>query len=98
MSQYDTPASTETIEKTIKALKTNGIDAMVVENGEEAKKEILKLIPKEAEVMTMTSVTLDAIGVTEELNYSGKYQAVRDLFEGADTKERKRLGGAHDFA
>lgn len=70
-------ADDSVIEKTAKSLSENGFDAQVVENGQEAYKRALEMIPQSAEVMTMTSKTLDAIGLTKELNESGKYNAVK---------------------
>ena len=54
MDKWETLASEESISKTVAALKANGITAVVVENGEEAKKKVFEIIPKGAEVMTMT--------------------------------------------
>ena len=51
---FDQLKDVQTVEKTIAALKSNGITAYSVETGEEAKKKVLELIPKGAEVMTMT--------------------------------------------
>lgn len=75
---WDTPAGDAAIEDTIKALGENGIQASVVATGSEAKKYVLSMIPAGAEVMTMSSVTLDTIGVTQELNTAGRYNPVRD--------------------
>jgi len=78
MKQWDALADDVTIAKTIDALKENGIDASVVATGAEVKKKVLSLTPEGAEVMTMSSVTLDTIGLTQEINGSNKYQPVRD--------------------
>ncbi len=78
------------IDKTIAALKVNGIDAFFVENREEAKRKVLELIPKGAEVMTMTSVTLDSIGIPKEINESGNYDSVRNKLNSMDRKTQGR--------
>src|SRR3989344_5925225 len=75
---YDKLPSKSSVEKSISSLKANGIDAYFAHNTEEAKKKVLELIPRGASVMTMTSVTLDSIGVTDEINNSGKYDSVRN--------------------
>lgn len=74
---FDQLPTQKVIETTISALKANGMEALVVENGQQAKEKILELIPEGEEVMTMTSATLDALGVPQLLNDSGKYKSVR---------------------
>ncbi|HKC14449.1 MAG TPA: lactate utilization protein [Patescibacteria group bacterium] len=89
------------IEKTIESLKANGIDAFSVENGKEAKEKALELIPQGAEIMTMTSVTLDSIGLPKEINESGKYDSVRNKLNSLDRKtqgrEMQKLGAAPEW-
>jgi len=70
--KYDTLASKETVEKTMKALKPRGINAEFVNKKEDALNRLEKLIPSGAEVMTGGSTTLDQIGFTELLK-SGKH-------------------------
>src|SRR3989344_6404742 len=95
-------ASKEIIEKTIQALKENGIDAKLVETGEDAKKELFSLIPEGSEVMNMSSVTIDSLGISKELNESGKYDSVKNKLSKMDRKtqnsEMQKLGAAPDFA
>lgn len=102
MSQYDQLATKESVDKTIEALKSNGIEAKFVETGEDAKKEILSLIPQGAEVMNMTSVTLDTLGIPEEINESGKYDSVRSKLNKMDRQtegsKMQKLGAAPDWA
>ncbi|MEK6840925.1 MAG: LUD domain-containing protein, partial [Nanoarchaeota archaeon] len=52
-------ASKEEIQKTIESLKKNGFFAELAEDGEDAKKKVLDIIPEGSEVMNMTSVTLE---------------------------------------
>ncbi len=70
--KFDTLASKETVEKTIKAMKPRGINAEFVNTKEDALKRITKLIPAGREVMTGGSTTLDQIGFTDMLK-SGKH-------------------------
>lgn len=89
------------IEKTVEALKTNGVNALVVENKKEAKKKVLQLVPEGAEVMTMTSATLDAIGIPSEINESDKYDSIRNKLNSMDRKtqgrQMQKLGAAPDY-
>jgi hypothetical protein len=98
---YDQLATPETVEKTIAALQQNGIQASFVKNGLEAKEKVLALIPGGSEVMNMTSITLDTIGLSNEILTSGKYTAVRNKLNAMDRKtqalEMNRLGAAPQY-
>jgi hypothetical protein len=47
MKDFSVLASNEVIAKTIESLKANGINAIAVENAEEAKKKIFEMLPQE---------------------------------------------------
>ncbi len=79
-------ASAQQIEKVVDALETRNIHAVVVNNGEEAKKLVLNLVPPGAEVYANVSKTLEDIGVTAEIDKSGRYQAVRPKVVALDRK------------
>ena len=104
MDKWETLASEESINKAVAALKANGIDAIVAENGAAAKKKVFEILPLGAEVMTMTSMTLDALGITPEIVESGKYNPVRKKLMAMDWKSDGRelrsakLGSAPDWA
>lgn len=103
MSKFDELADPLIIDKVAQALNTNGIEAMVVENGEEAREKALEMLPEGKEIMTMVSMTLDTIGLSEEINKEdGKYKPVRDRLYAMDrnTQERemKSLGATPDWA
>ena len=51
-------ASDEQIERTAAALETNGMRAIVVDTGDEARHQVFNLLPAGAQVLTMTSRTL----------------------------------------
>lgn len=94
--------SDDSIAKTIKHLKENGIEAIVVQNGQEAKEKALSLIPEGAEIMTMTSVTLDTLELTQEINESGKFDAVKPKLyskdRASDNDSMQKLGAAPNIA
>lgn len=98
MSDWKTIAMDEVISETIGALKANGIQALVLDSGEEAKKKVLEMIPQGEEVMTMSSATLDTVGLTSEINDSGKYDAVKPKLFAMNREtqgvEMQRLGAA----
>lgn len=102
MSKWDQLVDQKTIDKTIKALNANGINAKFVKSAEEARKEVFALIPKGAEVMNMTSVTLETLGIAQEITESGKYNSVRKKLMGMDRKtqglEMQKMGAAPEWA
>lgn len=93
-------ASDESVERASRALAANGFTVFVVNTGREARSKTLELIPEGAQVMTMTSVTLDAIGLSAVLDESGKYDAIRPKLMKLDWKtqadEMRRLAAAPD--
>jgi L-lactate utilization protein LutC len=94
-------ATDESINKTKDALIKNGIEVFVVENGAEAKEKVLQIVPAGAEIMNMSSVTVDSIGLAKEINESGKYNSVRNQFAKMDAKtqgrEMKKIGAAPEW-
>lgn len=92
----------DVIQKTIDALGRNNITAYVVDTGIQAKEKLLSLLPQGAEVMTMTSQTLEAIEVLPEINESGQYNSVRQRFEQMDRDkdylQMQKLGAAPEYA
>ncbi len=64
---YATLAEKESVAKTAEALRANGIEAFVVESGNEAFEKIKGLIPEGASVMNGSSRTLEQIGFVEYL-------------------------------
>ena len=94
-------ASDEAINKAKDALEKNGIAVLIVENGAEAKEKVLQMVPEGAEIMNMSSVTVDSIGLAKEINESGKYKSVRGMFAKMDKKtqglEMQKLGAAPEW-
>jgi len=98
---YSKLASDETIQKTVETLVKNGFAVSVVNSAQEAKIKALELIPKNAEVMTMSSVTVDTIGLAKELNESGNYISVKSKLSSMDKAaqgaEMQKLGAAPEY-
>jgi hypothetical protein len=101
-------ASDEQIDRTAAALEANGMRAIVVDTGDEARHQVFKLLPVGAQVLTMTSRTLETIGVAEEIDApsevaeSRRYDAIRPRLMQMDMKtqwpEMRRLGASPDYA
>ena len=99
---YDTVVSDDTINTAKQALEANGMTVEVVADGEAAKQAVLDLLPKKAEVLTVTSKTLEALGLNAAINESGDYDALRPKLNamwGDDSKKRdqRKLGAAPDY-
>jgi len=100
--EFAIPANDEQIERTAKALEANGIHTLIAENGEEAKRLFFGLIPEGAEVFLGASVTLEKLGIKDEIDKSGKYDALRPrifaMNRETQGREIRKLGGAPDYA
>ena len=83
-------ASDDRIERTMKALEANNIHAILAENSADAKKKLLELIPANVEVFTASSVTLNSLGINEELDKSGYYNSIRAKLGAMDPKTQNR--------
>ena len=96
---YDIIPDRSVVEKTMAALKANGIDVYFAEDEAAAKAQVHALIPDGADVMTMTSRTTDQLGLDAELNESGQYSSLRSRMFSEDTtpQEKRQIGAAADF-
>jgi acyl-CoA hydrolase len=96
---YNTPKTAKEIEDTIVSLGKNGINAVLATSEADAKEKVLSMIPLDKSVMTMTSVTLDKIGIAKEINESGNYNSVRaKLGSETDEKRKREIANAPDIA
>ena len=100
MNTYKEVMSKEQIERAMAALEANGIKAVYAESEQVAKEKVLEMIPEGAEVMNMTSVTLDTLGLSEVINESGKYNSVRKSLgdKSVSAGEKRKSGGGPDWA
>lgn len=99
--EFTSAAPDQLIEQVAAALRTNNIDAIIVDTGDEARRQVLELIPEGAEVHSGKSKTLEDIGLIAELNESGRFDAVRPRLMKMDRKtqgvEMRKLGAAPNF-
>ena len=84
--EFATLASDAQIERTAKALETNGMHTIIAANGAEARKIVLDLVPTQAEVYVNSSQTLEKLGLAAEFDKSGRYNAVRPKVLSLDRK------------
>ncbi len=102
VEEFAKRANDEKIARTSKALEANGIQTLIAENGAEAKRLFFELIPEGSEVFLGASVTLETLGIKDEIDKSGKYEALRPKMFAMDRstqgREIRKLGGAPDYA
>src|SRR5664280_128123 len=87
MNDWNKSTDKKTIEKIIENLKPRQINAFFVETGKEAKEKVLELIPAGSRVLTASSQTLEKIGISDEIEGSGKYTSVRKEYMSLDHKK-----------
>jgi L-lactate utilization protein LutC len=94
-------ASDAQVERVVKALEANGMHTLIAENGAEAKKIVLGLVPENAEVYTNQSKTLETLGLFDEFDKSDRYNAVRPKVMSLDRKtqsnEIRKLRSIPDY-
>jgi len=101
MKDFSKAVSNEEIKKAIKSLQSHGIGAELFETSEAATQKIVHIVPKGAEVFTMSSATLDESGLADIFN-SDAYSSVRNnlmtMEREKDSKKMRKLGTAPDYA
>ncbi|MBI2011987.1 LUD domain-containing protein [Candidatus Daviesbacteria bacterium] len=92
----------EEINKTMSALKQNGMEAYFVPDRKAAKEKVLQIIPKGSEVMNMTSVTLDSLSLSREITNSNNYKSIRKILSNMNRETEglrmQQLGTAPSWA
>lgn len=95
-------ATDEKIERTSKALEANGIHTLIAENSAEAKRLFFELVPDGAEVFLGASVTLEKLGIKDEIDQSGRFDALRPkmfaMNRETQGREIRKMVGAPDYA
>jgi hypothetical protein len=97
---FSTLAGDATVARTAAALEANGMGVLRAANAAEARRIVLQLIPEGSQVHHGASMTLDALGITEEIAKSDRYDALRPRLWSMDRAtqgdEIRRLGAAPD--
>jgi len=100
-AEFSRLASAQRIRTVATALEASGINACVVDSGEEARQAVRSLLPVGAEVYNNTSRTLEFIGVAEDIERSGLYQPLRPRLYQMDRemqgREMRQLSAAPDW-
>jgi acyl-CoA hydrolase len=108
MTQYGIPidhsfakaASEESLQKTAAALKARNFLVEVVDTPADARGYVNSILPKDKSIFTATSETLSLSGLNDDINKSGKYDAIRPEMEKLDYKTQRaemlKLGATPD--
>jgi hypothetical protein len=98
--RWGTRADDGRVKRTMAALEANGITVLRASDAAAAKAIVLDLIPDASPVQQGASQTLDVLGITLEIEKSGRYSALRPRIWSMDREtqadEIRRLGAAPD--
>jgi hypothetical protein len=89
------------LERVARSLEARGIQAVIADSGEHAKKVVLDLVPEGAEVHIALSETMAKLGVSAEIDESGRYDSIRSKLKKLDRQTQgrqiRKLGAAPDY-
>jgi LUD domain len=99
--QFAQPADRDRLQRTVKALENRGFNAQIADSGPHARQLVLDTIPEGAEVHSALSETLRELGITAEIDESGRYDSLRAKLQTLDRetqgREMRKLGAAPDY-
>jgi L-lactate utilization protein LutC len=100
-SEFEVPADRERMQRTVAALQSRGFKAEIADSADQARQMVLDAIPDGAEVHSALSETMQQIGITAEIDESGRYSSVRAALQQFDRetqgREMRKLGAAPDY-
>jgi hypothetical protein len=98
---FEQPADGARLERTALALTQRGFQAQVADSGAHARELVLDSLPEGAEVHIALSETLRELGITSEIDESGRFDSVRARLNALDSetqaREQRKLGAAPDY-
>jgi L-lactate utilization protein LutC len=98
---FERPADRAHLQRTAAALAARGFKAQVADTAEHARELVLAAIPEGAEVHIALSETMREIGITKEIDESGRYDSIRARLSALDretqAREMRKLGAAPDY-
>ena len=96
--EFERPADRAHLERTAAALTDRGFKAHVADTAEHARQLVLEAIPEGAEVHSALSETMRELGITNEIDESGRYQSIRSHLSTLDRetqgREMRKIGAA----
>ena len=98
---FTTPAPEETLQRVVTKLQERNIEAMVVNDGDDARRLVLERLPKGVEVHSGKSKTLQDTGVFDLIQDPNQYDALRPRYLKMDrqtqAREIRKLISGPDF-
>jgi hypothetical protein len=85
-TRFATRADETRVQRTATALEENNINVLRAKDAADAKRIVLSLIPDGSQVHHGASETLDATGITQEIETSGRYDYIRPRIWSMDRK------------
>ena len=76
-TEFADPAPAQHLERAATALTANGFTVEILDDATEARKRIKELLPEGVSVLTTSSETLRQSGIDEDVNTSGRYEALK---------------------
>jgi predicted RNA-binding protein with PIN domain len=93
--------STDPLERVAEKLRSNNIEAIVVNTRDEARDLVIGMVPEGAEVHSGKSKTIEDLGLFKVFMESGKYDAIRPKLYAMDRatqgREMRKLGAVPDY-
>jgi L-lactate utilization protein LutC len=83
-TSFTDPAPAQTLEQAAAALTAHGFTVEILDDAAAARTRVSELIPENASVFTGASETLRLSGIDDDINASGRYQAVRPRVRAMD--------------
>jgi YkgG family uncharacterized protein len=97
---YTDPAPEPVLERAAAALTAHGFGVEILDDAAAARARVGELIPEGASVFTGASETLRLSGIEEDINASGRYQAIRPrvlaMDRGTEADDIRRLIASPD--
>ena len=99
--EFERPADRARLDRTAAALNARGFKAQVAATADQARRLVLDAIPAGAEVHIALSETMRELGITSEIDESGRYDSVRSRLSTLDRetqgREMRKLAAAPDY-
>ena len=94
-------APTDPLELVAEKLRSNNIEAIVVDTRDEARDLVIGMVPEGAEVHSGKSKTIEDLGLFKHFMESGKFDAIRPKLYAMDRatqgREMRKLGAVPDY-
>jgi hypothetical protein len=98
---FERPADRPRLERTAEALRARGFAVEIADSASHARSLVLAAIPEGSEVHSALSETMRGLGITREIDESGRYDSVRvrlaEMDRETQGREMRKLGAAPDY-